>query len=125
MHKQTAHYYSVLEPTAAHKADTDNYVIPYIRALMDRHGLMKKGWRLALNDRKTALGTANSATKVIHISRFYLYRATLPTIKEVVMHEIAHALVGHAASHGPAWQRVMRTLGRVPYRTCNIKPKYT
>lgn len=33
-----------------------------------------------------------------------------------VMHEIAHALAGSAAGHGPVWKRQMRALGQSPER---------
>ncbi len=35
---------------------------------------------------------------------------------DLILHEVAHAIAGHKAAHGPAWQAVCRRLGCNPSR---------
>lgn len=39
-------------------------------------------------------------------------------VRDVILHEIAHFLAGHAAGHGPAWRAMARKVGARPDR-CN------
>lgn len=32
-------------------------------------------------------------------------------VKDTVLHEIAHALAGHEAKHGPVWQKIAKEIG--------------
>lgn len=42
--------------------------------------------------------------------------ATPEQVRETMLHEIAHALAGPRAGHGPAWRMQARALGIVPAR---------
>jgi predicted SprT family Zn-dependent metalloprotease len=37
-------------------------------------------------------------------------------IRDVILHEIAHALAGHKAGHGPVWKAAARKVGAKPSR---------
>lgn len=37
-------------------------------------------------------------------------------VRDVILHEVAHLLAGHAAGHGPRWQEVCRRIGARPER---------
>lgn len=39
---------------------------------------------------------------------------------DTLYHEVAHALAGHAAGHGPAWKAMCRKLGAQPERLANM-----
>lgn len=39
---------------------------------------------------------------------------------DTLYHEVAHALAGHAAGHGPAWKAWCRRLGAKPERLANL-----
>lgn len=47
------------------------------------------------------------------MSRYLAARFDDDEIHQVLLHEVAHALAGHAAAHGPAWKAVARDLGYV------------
>lgn len=49
-----------------------------------------------------------------------LLRCDLVFINQIILHEVAHALAGPSAKHGPRWLRIARLLGyeldvKVPY----------
>lgn len=43
---------------------------------------------------------------------------TLERCTEVILHEIAHALAGRAAGHGPVWRATARRIGLANPKTC-------
>ena len=52
----------------------------------------------------------------ILLSRQYVTRNPEPLVRNTVLHEIAHALAGSRAGHGPEWKQVCRTVGCLPKR---------
>lgn len=38
------------------------------------------------------------------------------TVVDVILHEIAHVIAGHAAGHGPKWKQVCQKIGANPQR---------
>jgi hypothetical protein len=122
--ERDAYYYDTGPPKPKHIAYTDNYVLPYLWALMVRHGLDGKGWQMKIDKSiKTVVAFVEPTFKFIVISKYFLYRLPLRKLKELVIHEIAHAMVGISAAHGPAWQRAMRILGQVPHQYANVHPR--
>lgn len=85
---------------------------------MAEHGLTSRGWRLAFNRRKSALGLCNYSKKTIFLSEVYVALNSHANVLNTILHEIAHALAGHHAGHGPYWQEVCRNIGARPER-CN------
>ena len=84
---------------------------------MREHGLISKGWSFGWNKRKTAFGVCNFTRKEISLSRFMLECGeSNESMQATIMHEIAHAIAGHKAGHGPEWVRVMIDLGQEPNR---------
>lgn len=49
----------------------------------------------------------------------YRHDANHADLRNTVLHEIAHAIAGHRAGHGFAWQAVARTIGARPERCSN------
>ena len=77
--------------------------------LMAAHGLA--GWSLQLDDASCRAGSCNGALKVIGLSRLYCLHATAEEIRETVLHEIAHALVGPEHGHDRRWKAAARAIG--------------
>jgi predicted SprT family Zn-dependent metalloprotease len=82
-------------------------------ALMKKYGLIEKGWRFGLDRAKTRCGICDYDAKLISISRLYIQDSIVPfdDIKNTILHEIAHALAGNDAAHGPVWKQVARSIG--------------
>ena len=47
----------------------------------------------------------------VALSVHYIKHATAADVVDTLLHEVAHAIAGHAAGHGPEWKRVARLLG--------------
>ena len=77
--------------------------------LMAAHGLA--GWSLQLDDASRRAGSCNAALKVIGLSRLYCLHATAEELRETVLHEIAHALVGTEHGHDRLWKAAARAIG--------------
>lgn len=81
------------------------------RLLMDRHGL--SAWQFSFSNKKTIYGECFYDNQHIQLSRHYVMSVDVSEamIDDVILHEIAHALAGHAAGHGPEWKAVARNIG--------------
>jgi len=84
------------------------------RALMDRHGL--RDWQFRFNNRKRSLGLCLYTDRRIELSRYLVRDNDEQAVRETMLHEIAHALAGPAAGHGPRWKAVCRHIGARPER---------
>lgn len=79
--------------------------------LMSEHGLIEAGWTFGFNRRKTALGVCRFKPKRIELSRYFVLRNNSERIRKTILHEIAHAIAGPKAGHGPLWRAVARQIG--------------
>lgn len=84
--------------------------------LMDEHGLTVDGWTLTLDNAKRRLGVCRYGRREIGLSAPIVALNDVSVIHDTILHEIAHALAGHAAGHGPRWKSVAREIGARPDR---------
>ena len=82
------------------------------RELMARNELAD--WSLRFNGARKKLGLCHYGDKSIVLSREHALEGTPEQIADTILHEIAHALAGPGAGHGPAWKAVARRLGATP-----------
>ena len=82
------------------------------RALMDEHGL--EAWAFRFSAAESRLGECREREKVIRLSRRHAVNGDPREVRDTILHEIAHALAGAAARHGPAWKAVAKRLGATP-----------
>src|SRR3954467_11086748 len=76
------------------------------------------GWTFGLSKAKRRLGVCKYRQKRIEIAEYYARNSPEETVLDTLRHEIAHALAGPAAKHGPAWKAVAVRLGARP-RACD------
>lgn len=69
------------------------------------------GWTFSWNRRKRAFGLCNYTTHEIQLSVILTAGETQEATRQTILHEIAHALAGPHAKHGPQWKAVARRLG--------------
>lgn len=86
------------------------------RALMTAHGVGSLAFEFDRGKRRIGathfVRIGNTVLpKKITISRHFAEILSDDEIRETMLHEIAHALAGHAAGHGPRWQAEARKLG--------------
>ena len=98
--------------SARNGAERLNGVAGMARRLMDEHGLT--GWTLAFGEARKRLGDCHFRHYVIRISRTHALEGSGEQIRDTVLHEIAHAIAGHEAGHGPLWKATARRIGATP-----------
>ena len=76
------------------------------------------GWTFALAKTKSRLGVCKYRTKRIEISEFHVVNNPPAVVFDTLLHEIAHAIAGPAAQHGPKWKAIAARLGATP-RACD------
>ena len=77
--------------------------------LMDAHGLV--GWRIKLDHARRRAGQCDYVNKIISLSRLYVRHADIEHIRDTILHEIAHALVGPRHGHDAVWRQKAREIG--------------
>lgn len=82
------------------------------RALMDAHGLEE--WTLRFGAAQRRLGACLEQPKIIEIARWHAAHDEPGQVTDTILHEIAHALAGANAGHGPVWKAVARRIGATP-----------
>lgn len=86
--------------------------------LMEKHNLLKQGWQFSFNKRKNAAGICWFFKRRIELSLPLTLLSNVEDVTDTILHEIAHALAGPAAGHGPTWRRIALSIG------CNGKRCY-
>ena len=89
-----------------------NAVAAMARRLMDEHGLAD--WTLAFVEAGSRLGDCNFRDRMIRIGRAHALDDGEERIRDTVLHEIAHAIAGPRAGHGPLWKATARRIGATP-----------
>ena len=88
------------------------------------------GWKVKINNRLTrALGRCCFTTRTIELQGRYVKDNTVAQVTDTILHEIAHALAGPSAGHGPEWKMWAVRVGATPEATVdcatiNYKRKY-
>jgi len=80
--------------------------------LMTQYGL--KDWQFEWSNERRILGRCFYKRKVIRLSRPYVELNDESEVVDTILHEIAHAIAGYEADHGPIWQAVAKGLGARP-----------
>jgi predicted SprT family Zn-dependent metalloprotease len=68
-------------------------------------------WSFGFDHAKTRAGLCNYTAKRITVSRYLAGRYEDDEIHQVLLHEVAHALAGTRAGHGPKWKAIAADLG--------------
>ena len=95
--------------------------------LLDEHGLIEKGWRFSFDRAKRRAGSCKFSKKEITIAKAYAKQQEVMEIKNTILHEIAHALVGPQHGHSQIWRKKAKEIGCDASRCHHIvfsKPKY-
>jgi SprT protein len=79
------------------------------RELFIEHGLVR--WSFGFDRAVRRAGLCNYRDRRITLSRQLVLAADAEQIRQVLLHEIAHALAGQGAGHGPQWRRLATSIG--------------
>ena len=89
-------------------ADLDR-VKTWANALIALH--LDSTWSFGFDNAKTRAGLCNYTDKHISVSRYLAARYEDDDIHQILLHEVAHAMAGTRAGHGPKWKSVAKELG--------------
>lgn len=82
--------------------------------MMYLHGL--QDWRFSFDRAKKRFGLCNYGEKKISLSSYLVALNPEKVVRDVILHEIAHALAGYQAGHGRQWKEVVLRIGGNPSR---------
>lgn len=68
-------------------------------------------WSFGFDNAKTRAGLCNYTDRRISVSKYLAARYEDDEIHQVLLHEVAHALAGTRAGHGPKWKAIAAGLG--------------
>ena len=85
-----------------------------VELMLKEHGLSEKGWSYSPTSDKRRIGVCNYSSKTIGISEPLSTCVGLDEVKQAIIHEVAHALVGSEVGHGKLWKETVEALGGVP-----------
>lgn len=86
-------------------------------ALMEKHGLITKGWTFGFDRAKKRVGLTTYGRKHISLSSLMIKHADKEYITQVILHEIAHAMLPHrdiygsVIGHGRRWKMQAAAIG--------------
>ncbi len=87
-------------------------ILALAEALLIEHGL--SDWQAQLDRARRRAGSCRYQERVITLSATLLPTYPREQIRDVILHEIAHAQVGDGHGHGPVWQQAASRLGANP-----------
>jgi predicted SprT family Zn-dependent metalloprotease len=73
-------------------------------------------WSFGFDNAKKRAGQCNFGTKRITVSRYLTATAEDDDIHQVLLHEVAHAMAGSKAGHGPQWKSTAARIGYIGTR---------
>jgi predicted SprT family Zn-dependent metalloprotease len=79
------------------------------KMLMAAHGLT--GWRFEWDNAKRRFGRCRHSDRLISLSRVLTVQRTEDAVRNTMLHEIAHALVGASHGHNEVWRRKALSIG--------------
>ena len=97
---------------------TSEFTLRTGRALVERH--LGGGWSFGLDNARSRIGCCHYAKKTITCSRYLIAYLADDEVEQVILHEIAHGMVGVNVGHGRQWVRTARSLGYTGGRTIDV-----
>ena len=74
-------------------------------------------WSFGFDHARTRAGLCNFTDKRISVSRHLAAKYEDDEVHQILLHEVAHAIAGPRAGHGPTWKRIAYELGYDGKRT--------
>ena len=95
--------------------DRYDFVQAMAEGLMREHLIVDDAhpehWRFAFDSAKRRAGLCSYTDRRISISKYLVTIHSLDESRQVMLHEIAHALSGKAAGHGKQWLQTAKSIG--------------
>jgi predicted SprT family Zn-dependent metalloprotease len=120
--KEYAVPYELLFPMIGNSEEREQQIESILRTalqLMTEHGL--KNWRFKFDHSTRRAGCCNYRDKIISISFDLARTGSDADIRDTILHEIAHALVGKKHNHDAVWKAKARAIGCTGERTHRLQ----
>lgn len=88
-----------------------NGVQTLTESLLSEHGLTEQGWTYKPSRALTYAGQCRYASRVIAISTKWAEHISDEEVRNTILHEISHAIVGYSAKHNSTWKAHHRSIG--------------
>lgn len=98
------------------------YAHYFAEGALREHGLTELGWKFEISKTKLTLGQCFHDKKLIVFSSYYLH-IPVHEIRDTILHEIAHALLGPRHGHDAAWRQMAIKVGARPERLARPENK--
>jgi predicted SprT family Zn-dependent metalloprotease len=92
------------------RLDRFEYIAFLAREKMSEHGLQAP-WEFIFDSAKQRAGLCNYTDHQISLSKYLVQYHSLDQSEQVILHEVAHALAGKDAGHGPNWKQIAKSIG--------------
>jgi len=96
--------------------------------LMNRHNLITDGWVFQFDTARRRLGYCLHSKKIVSVSQYIAPLLSDSELRILILHEIAHALVGKKHGHDAVWRAMALKIGsdgqRLYHGEVRIKPKF-
>jgi predicted SprT family Zn-dependent metalloprotease len=86
------------------------FVAQLAKDQIEEHGL-NSSWQFVFDSAKQRAGLCNYSDHKISLSKYIVEYHSIDQSEQVILHEIAHALAGKSAGHGPNWKNVAKSIG--------------
>jgi predicted SprT family Zn-dependent metalloprotease len=86
------------------------FVAQLAKDMMQELGL-DSSWEFVFDSAKQRAGLCNYSDHKISLSKYIVEYHSIDQSEQVILHEIAHALAGKSAGHGPNWKSVAKSIG--------------
>jgi predicted SprT family Zn-dependent metalloprotease len=72
---------------------------------------LDSSWEFVFDSAKQRAGLCNYSDHKISLSKYIVEYHSIDQSEQVILHEIAHALAGKSAGHGPNWKITAKSIG--------------
>lgn len=93
----------------------------YADDMFRQYGLHEQGWTFGFEVTVSRGGVCDYTNKQIRMSVSYCLKADAHDIRDTVLHEMAHALVGPGHNHDRVWRAMARSIGCSGDVTTNVR----
>jgi predicted SprT family Zn-dependent metalloprotease len=72
---------------------------------------LDSSWEFVFDSAKQRAGLCNYSDHKISLSKYIVEYHSIDQSEQVILHEIAHAIAGKSAGHGPNWKNTAKSIG--------------
>lgn len=83
-----------------------------------------RSWKFKWHNGSTCLGKVTYSSKVLSLCKPFVELNTDEHVRDVILHEIAHILVGQGHHHNHIWKDAAKSIGCISHNRLHIRTEY-